>query len=69
MQIVPFPVCPALQTHVNDPSLSVQVALIAQLWDGTEHSSIFSQCVPFPVYPMLQAQTKEPSVSVQVEFA
>ena len=39
-QLVPFPVNPLLQAHVNDPAVFVQAALLSQLWVLREHSSL-----------------------------
>ena len=39
-QLVPFPVYPLLQAHVNDPAVFVQVALLSQLWVLREPSSL-----------------------------
>jgi hypothetical protein len=66
VQLVPSPVKPLLQVQLNDPTVSVQAALLSQVFNSeSAHSSIFVQLFPFPVKPLLQVQLNDSTVSVQ----
>ena len=65
VQDVPTPKCPDWQVQVNEPAMSAQSAVSAQVSAEVAHSSMSEQATPSPEKPVSQAHVKDPSLSVQ----
>ena len=70
LQVLPYacPLKPALQAHLYDPPVSVQMALVEHRWLPVTHSSILLQIVPINAYPALHWQWYEPFVLKHFPF-
>ncbi len=69
VQVSPLPEKPALQVQVNEPAVSMHVALKLQLCVPSVHSFMLVQLVPSPTKPALQVQANEPAESAHVALA
>merc|ERR1712087_969875 len=69
VQVLPSPEYPDIHAHVNDPSVSVQTALLWQSPASRLHSFSFVQVLPSPEYPDSHAHVNDPSVSVQTALS
>jgi hypothetical protein len=68
LQVMPSPLQPALQVHLNVPGRFSQVACGEQLAVPAAHSSSSVQVVPSPPNPWLQVQRGVSPVVSQVAF-
>ena len=59
---VAFPAKPLLQAHVNEPIVSVQMALVEHVSVLSAHSLTLLHVRPFPANPCIHWQVYEPSV-------